>query len=398
MRLSTANSYEAAIANLQRRQIEMSESQTQLTSGKRVNRASDDPTAAARAERALALELRSTASQRAVEASRNAMSLGEGALADAGELLQQARETLVAAGNATYSDAERRSLALNLREIRKQLFAIANRPDGAGGYLFAGQGSSNPPFVDTPAGVEFRGAGGQIDVASGESLPVTLDGPAVWLQARTGNGVFETRPVQQLGSAWVDTGRVSDPAALTGDPYTVSFTVSGGVTTYTVLRDGNPTALTDVPYAGGRAIEIDGLSFTVTGEPADGDSFAVEPATATLNVFTVLDRAASALEAPLLNNGQITQAVSTGVRDVDAALGRMQSQRALAGETLNRIDGVENRLAALKLGAQTERSAAEDLDMVEAISRFQSQQSGYDAALKSYSMVQRLSLFQYIGV
>jgi flagellar hook-associated protein 3 FlgL len=34
---------------------------------------------------------------------------------------------------------------------------------------------------------------------------------------------------------------------------------------------------------------------------------------------------------------------------------------------------------------------------VEAISRFQSQQSGYDAALKSYSIVQRLSLFQYIG-
>jgi flagellar hook-associated protein 3 FlgL len=75
----------------------------------------------------------------------------------------------------------------------------------------------------------------------------------------------------------------------------------------------------------------------------------------------------------------------------------MQAQRALTGETLNRIDGVESRLADLELGARTERSAAEDLDMVEAISRFQSQQSGYDAALKSYSIVQRLSLFQYIG-
>lgn len=397
MRLSTANSYEAAIANLQRRQVEMAESQMQLTSGKRVNRASDDPTAAARAERALALEMRSTASQRAVDASRNAMLLGEAALGDAGELLQQAREKLVAAGNATYSDGERRSLALSLRETRKQLFAIANRPDGAGGYLFAGQGSSNPPFVDTPTGVEFRGAGGQIDVASGESLPVTLDGPATWLQARTGNGVFSTSALQQNGSAWVDTGRVSDPAALTGDPYTVSFTVNAGVTTYTVLRDGNPTAFTDVPYASGLAIEVDGLSFTVTGVPADGDAFAVEPSTATLNVFAVLDDAAAALEAPLLNNGQITQAVSGSIRDIDAALGRMQGQRALAGETLNRIDGIENRLAALKLGAQTERSAAEDLDMVEAISRFQNQQSGYDAALKSYSMVQRLSLFEYIG-
>jgi len=84
------------------------------------------------------------------------------------------------------------------------------------------------------------------------------------------------------------------------------------------------------------------------------------------------------------------------LRDVDSSLGRLQSQRALAGETLERIDGVENRLSALKLGAQTERSNAEDLDMVEAISKFQSQQTGYDTALKSYAMVQKLSLFQYI--
>ena len=35
--------------------------------------------------------------------------------------------------------------------------------------------------------------------------------------------------------------------------------------------------------------------------------------------------------------------------------------------------------------------------MVQAISDFQNQQTGYDAALKAYSMVQRLSLFQYLN-
>ena len=35
--------------------------------------------------------------------------------------------------------------------------------------------------------------------------------------------------------------------------------------------------------------------------------------------------------------------------------------------------------------------------MVHAISDFQNKQTGYDAALKSYSMVQRLSLFQYVN-
>ena len=114
MRIATAHAYDASIENLQKRQTEMAQSQSQLTSGKRVQRASDDPTAAARAERALAAIGRSETSQRALEASRTAMSLTESALGDAGDLLQQARELLVASGNATYSDAERATLAQQL--------------------------------------------------------------------------------------------------------------------------------------------------------------------------------------------------------------------------------------------------------------------------------------------
>jgi flagellar hook-associated protein 3 FlgL len=61
------------------------------------------------------------------------------------------------------------------------------------------------------------------------------------------------------------------------------------------------------------------------------------------------------------------------------------------------MDSVELRIADSKLAAQTERSNAEDLDMVQAISDFQNRQTGYDAALKAYSMVQRMSLFNYIA-
>jgi flagellar hook-associated protein 3 FlgL len=70
--------------------------------------------------------------------------------------------------------------------------------------------------------------------------------------------------------------------------------------------------------------------------------------------------------------------------------------RARAGEALNRIDGIESRLSQSKLDAQTARSNAEDLDLIEAISSFQNQQTGYDAALKVFSTVQRLSLFDYL--
>ncbi len=98
------------------------------------------------------------------------------------------------------------------------------------------------------------------------------------------------------------------------------------------------------------------------------------------------------------SSAQTTQAVQHGLRDIDAVAASIQSQRSQAGSSLNRIDLVESRIADMKLGAQTDRSLAEDLDMVQAISDFQNKQTGYDAALKTYSLVQRMSLFQYLNV
>lgn len=395
MRVTTANQYANAIEQLQRRQRELNEAQTEMTSGKRVNRASDDPTAAARAERALATEARAVATQRAVDASRNNMALAESALADGGDLLQGMREVLVQAGNASYSDTERAALADRLTALRQQLLSVANRGDGSGGFLFAGQGATQQPFVDAAGGVQFRGVNGEMQAASGEALPLTVDGAAAWLQARSGNGVFETSVVSS-STAWIESGRVSDATALTDSTYTIQFSVSGGSTTYAILQDGNPTGVTAAPYTSGQAIEVGGMSFRITGAPANGDSFQAAPATPDLSVFDTVDQAIAELRQTGRTPAQVTQTVQRSLRDVDQSLNALQSLRARVGETLSLADGVDERLEDLKLHAKSERSDAEDLDMVEAISNFQNQQSGYDAALKTYASVQRMSLFQYL--
>ena len=297
MRITTANAHRTTIDTLQQRQQQLQQSQERLTSGKRVARASDDPAAAARAERALATQARVQADLRGLEASRNAMQQAESALGDAGEAMQQVRELLVAAGNPSYSDAERANLGARIRGQREQLLAIANRGDGAGGRLFGGQGSAQPPFVDGVGGVIYNGVGGQTSVQASEPMPMTIDGQATW-----------------IGS---------------------------------------------------------------------------------LSLFGVLDAAANDLQAP--NSGaQAAQTVADGLRDVDQVMGRLQWQRARAGEMLNRADAVEQRLGDVTLHAQTQRSLAEDVDMVQALSDFKMQQTGYEAALSTYAMVQRMSLFDYL--
>ena len=397
MRISTANGHNTAIDSLMERQNALSETQMQMTTGKRVNRASDDPAAAARSERAQAAQARTVATQRAVDASDTAMTLTEGALGDAGKLMQEAREALVAAGNATYGDAERAGVADKLSGLRQQLLAVANRSDGAGNYLFGGQSSTEAPFSDAPGGVQFQGSAGASQSASGNALPLSLDGSTAWMTARTGNGVFATSATTATGSAWIDAGKVTDPAALTGSTYSVQFSVSAGATTYSVLKDGAATAQTNLAFTPGQSIQVDGMSATISGKPANGDAFGLAPATSTLTVFDTLDKAIAALKTPGRNGTQIQQGNATALTNVDSVMGQLGSARSAVGATMNRIDSVTDRLSALKLSSKTEQSNAEDVDMTEALSDFSNKQTGYDAALKAYSMVQRLSLFNYLN-
>ncbi|MFN9708078.1 MAG: flagellar hook-associated protein FlgL [Burkholderiales bacterium] len=403
MRLTTLNVFEAGLNNIKLRQRDLIEAQERLISGKQVEKASDDPGAAARAERALAGINRADTSLRSVEAGRTIMVQTESALGDAGELLQQARELIIAAGNLSYSDTERQGLAARLRDIRDHLFSVANRSDGAGSYLFGGQGSSQPPFVETTNGVQFYGTPGVLQGENDSSLPMSTDGSAAWLNARTGNGLFETRAGAGVSQAWVNAGSVTDPATFFATPssqYMVNFT---GAATYDISRTpinppGPPTTVVSGgSYSSGKAIQVDGMSFTITGTPTAGNQFQITPSTANLSVFDVLDRSVSELQTGLRTSAQMTQDNSDSLRDIDSIMTNLQLFRSRAGDVLNLIDVETGRLEDQKLANQENRSNAEDLDIVQALSDFKNQQNGYDAALKSYSMVQRLSLFQYIN-
>jgi flagellar hook-associated protein 3 FlgL len=307
MRIASLYAFEATIDNLQKRQQGLSRSQDQLSSGLRVQRASDDPAAAARAERSRAISARAEAEERALNLSRQSMQISESALGDAGELMQQARELLLSAGNGTRGDDGLRIIGEAIRNLRTDLFATANRSDGTGRYVFGGLGSDQPPFADAPGGVIYRGTLGAQQVTPDERLPLSIDGYAVWLG--------------------------------TPDP-------------------GNPTA--------------------------------------TISPFSALEKIASELMTPGRTPAEVAQTISTGLAELDATAATLSAERSRTGAALNRIDNAAARLADTRLDAEAHRSNAEDLDLVEAISDFQQRQSGYDAALKSYSIVQRLSLFDYL--
>jgi len=403
MRIATAATFDASIANLQRRQQQLMDTQQQLTSGKKIAQSSDDPAGAAQAERAMVSINQIDANSRALDASRNNMTLSESALGDANDLLQQVRETVVAAGNATYSDAERAGLATKIAGLRNQLLSVANRPDGTGGYLFAGQGSGNPPFLDQSGGVSFSGVQGTIQTGTMENYPLTVNGQQSWEQAPTGNGTFVTGALTNANTAapvkgWVDAGRVTDPSLVTGHDYTVTISGTAPAQTYSVADNsaGGAVVKSD-SFKPGQTISFDGIAMGISGSPVDGDQFSVKPSSNSLKVFDVLDKAVADLSTPLRGQAQIAQSNSSTLRDLDSVMGNLQNARTQVGEQMTNLDNSNDRMSALKLYNQTAKSSAEDLDMTQGISDFQNQQAGYDTALKTYAMVQRMSLFQYIN-
>nr|MDQ2736919.1 flagellar hook-associated protein 3 [Pseudomonadota bacterium] len=142
---------------------------------------------------------------------------------------------------------------------------------------------------------------------------------------------------------------------------------------------------------------VDGMSVTVSGSPASGDQFQIAPSTPTLSVFDTLDKAISDLSTASKTGSQVAQYTSDDLRNLDSVMNNLQAARGAAGDVLNSIDSVSSRLDAQKLASTSDQSNAQDVDMVHAISDFQNQQNGYDAALKSYATVQHLSLFQYVN-
>jgi flagellar hook-associated protein 3 FlgL len=409
MRISTASQFDRSVDLIQRRQQSLQASHDQLVSGKRIVKASDDPTRAASAERALARDARLEVQERALETSQQFMLQAESALGSAVDLMQRVRELVVQSGNAAAGDASRPAIAAELKGLRQQLLDIANQQDSSGAFLFAGLGGSGEAFSDGGNGVTFSGRAGTMTAAGSEALPLSVDGKKVWMESRSGNGVFKTSyeavagtPATHQPHAWIDSGRVTDPSLVQSDKtYTLSFlgdAASGFQVQITRDPAGTP-ALDPNPraYVPGQAIEFDGIAVTVSGVPAPGrDAFKVEASQPDLSVFDVLDRLTTELGAPGRTGAQVAQTVQDGLRDLDSTMGSLMTMRSNLGWRMEQADGLSSRWADGRLAAQSERSAAEDLDMVEAISGYQNKQTSYDAALKAYAMVQRLSLFEYI--
>jgi flagellar hook-associated protein 3 FlgL len=174
------------MTGLQANMVALAKAQTQVTTGKRLTAASDDPAAATQimsSNSSLAsLEQYRTNVQRA----SSRVNIEDATLSQLGDLISRAKTLGLAQGDDTASPQTRSVANAEVNQIFKQIVDLGNTKFG-NEYLFGGQQSTTAPFAATGSGATLdytttnpQGARA-IGIGDGQTVAPTHDGKQVFL-------------------------------------------------------------------------------------------------------------------------------------------------------------------------------------------------------------------------
>lgn len=159
----------------------LAESQRQVASGRRLERASDDPTGAATAITARANLAQVDRYVRTADTAAARLAVMDAALADIIEQLTAAQATLASVSGTGKTQAQRDAAAEALTAFKKAIAADLNA-SFHGSYLFAGA-ANRPPFPVAHDGTVSPYAGSTtdviVDIGEGRSVTVAVDGTSL---------------------------------------------------------------------------------------------------------------------------------------------------------------------------------------------------------------------------
>ena len=397
MTISTLTFQTNALNQLEALETALSKTQMQLSSGKRIQTAADDPTGMAQVNQ---LNMELSASQQYVSNGNLAtanLNLETQALTDATNLLQSARDLAVEANNASLSTTQRQDIATQLNQQLQQLVAIGNRTDSNGNYLFGGYSSGSQPFAQSGNSVSYSGSEqvSQVQISENQRISAGDTGSSVFMNLPAGNGTFTTAAgAANTGGASISPGTVTSPSQWVPDTYTITFT---DATDYTVTNSGGATVTTGTyDSTKGGSISFNGIQVAVSGPPANGDTFTVAPAGQS-SAFATLSGLVSTLSSPTLNAGQITTQINQALTQIDGALNNLGNVQASVGGRLNAVTSSQSAAQGRQTDLTTQVSNIQSTDYAAATTQLSSEEITLQAAEQSYASLAKLSLFNYVS-
>jgi len=189
---------------------------------------------------------------------------------------------------------------------------------------------------------------------------------------------------------------VVDRPSWVPDDYTITFT---SATTYEVTDGATPAnVVTSGAYTSGSAIQFNGVSVTITGTPATGDTFSVAQSRSE-DIFQTIGEVVSILRQPAGNataNAKLASTLQGSLQQMDQANDHFLSVRAQVGVRLATLESADGSRESMDIDLASSLSDLRDLDYAQALTKMNQQLVGLQAAQLSYTKISGLSLFNYL--
>jgi flagellar hook-associated protein 3 FlgL len=410
MRISSSQYFNLNVASMSDQQSTLASMYQQISSGKRILTASDDPLGAAQA---VQLTLKSGALAQYSTNQTTALSSlqqEDSTLGNVSSVLQSIQTQIVHAGDGSLTDADRTSVANTIQGLRDQLFSLANTTDSNGNYIFSGLKGGTAPFSNDPSGVgaNYSGDFGQrsVQISEGRSISVGDTGVSIFQSVSpTESDPVSSAGASNTGTATIGPVSMSDASnAGNASKYTITFSVSqtDGSTTYSIKSNPVDSTLpTNVPYTSKSDITLGGQKVTIEGAPADGDTFTVQPAATDNNdIFSTLDSIVSALKQPTgtpAAQATLTNALTTAGTKINNTFNNVLSAQTVVGGREQEVQSTQTAMQTSQTQTASDIANLTSIDLVSSISQYELTQNSLQAAQMAFSQIQKMSLFDYIG-
>jgi len=351
------------------------------------------------------------------QAATQTLQTGVSTLQQVTTLLDQLRQSATTAANGTTTQSDRQSDITNVQALFQQLVQLANTQGANGDYLFAGTKSNAQAFSTLPNGqVVFSGDAGtnQVEIAPSLNVISSISGQGIFTNVSAGtDGIAVSASAGNTGSAYALAQGVTNlsqvtAASLSGTQYDISFSGSGSSLAYRVTSgDGTPGSagynassgvVASGSYTAGAELSFGGFEVQITGVPAAGDSFAVQPG-ATSSLFQTAQNLISALGLPQGTAAQVAQA-QQALQNVLASLSGAQtgvlSAQGTLGSGLAEIQSVQTQTSSQSADAANSISNLQSANLPQVLANYSESVTALQAAQLSFAKVQNLTLFQYL--
>ncbi len=420
MRITNMMQNNSLIHNLNRHQLNMDETQNQLSTGQRIRLPSDEP---GRATNQMFFHSRLNeldTFQRNIDDGNSRLQQIDGELDRIGSLFQRARVLAVQASNGIYQGDKGFELEVaigkEIDEILRALVDIANTRDATGRPLFGGHVIERPPFEPIESkikglqgielknqyiGVEYRGdIGEQLrEIEKGEYIPVTVPGNKVFwgtnmsITSKVDNSGYVTSSDQKFK---IDGVEIHVSAGDTIDDIIDKINNSPLEVKANKLAQDNISLSSTAPHQiwmedieGGTILRDIGLVDSATSEPPNNYS---KSATVTgLSVFDVMIQ----FRNDLIQKDQ-ERISGRDLQDLDLAMENILRYRAVVGARMNRMEEHAQRVDFDKSYMTELLSKNEGIDFPETIMNMKWLETVHQYALNVGSKIIKPTLMDFL--